>query len=124
MNLQQSLRVGICLYERGCICLDSLVLRVRYWGAGIAKRSYVTLYSIIRRLSLRLWSRGRQFRSFSSDAGSVSIISIHPPGSPPLDGFHFQYSSGNVGDHTVEPYSNCGLTSVLYDTDFRSLLWT
>ena len=28
------------------------------------------------------------------------------------------------GDHTVEAYSNFGLTSVLYATDFRSLLWT
>ena len=28
------------------------------------------------------------------------------------------------GDHTVEAYSNCGLTTVLYATDFRSLLWT
>ena len=43
---------------------DSLVFGVRYWDAGIATRPYVTLYSIIRRLSMRLWSRGRQFRSF------------------------------------------------------------
>ena len=28
------------------------------------------------------------------------------------------------GDHTVEAYSNCSLTSVLYAADFRSLLWT
>ena len=41
-----SLRVGIFLYESGCICLDSLVLRVRYRDAGIATRSYVTLYTI------------------------------------------------------------------------------
>ena len=26
--------MGIYLYERGCICLDSLVLRVRYWRGG------------------------------------------------------------------------------------------
>ena len=31
---------------------------------------------------------------------------------------------GGGGGHTVEAYSNCGLTSVLYATDFRSLLWT
>ena len=73
---------------------DEYVLRVRYWDAGIATRSYVTLYSIIRRLSIRLWSRGRQH---SSDAGSVTILSIHPPGSPPLDDFHFLYISGSVG---------------------------
>ena len=40
------------------MCLDSLVLRVRYLDAGIATRSYVTLYSIISRLSMRLWPRG------------------------------------------------------------------
>ena len=47
------------------MCLDSLVLRVRYWDAGIATRSYVTFYSIKRRLSMRIWSRGRQFKSFT-----------------------------------------------------------
>ena len=48
----------------------------------------------------------------SRDAGSVTIISIHPPGSSPFDGFHFLYISGSVGDHTVEAYSNCSLISV------------
>ena len=57
-------KMGICLYERGCMYLDSLVLRMRYWDAEIATRSYVTLYSITRRLSMRLLSRGRQFGSF------------------------------------------------------------
>ena len=27
------------------------------------------------------------------------------------------------GDHTVEAYSNCGRTKVLYAVDFRSLFW-
>ena len=61
----------------------------------------------------------------SSDVGSVVILSIRPPGGPSLDCFHFLYISGSVcmwGD-TVEAYSNCGLTSVLYATDFRFLLW-
>ena len=82
------------LYEKGCICLDSLVLRVGYWDAGIATRSHVTLYSIIRRLSMRFLSRRRQFRSFIM---AVTIISIHQHGSPPLDGFLFLYISGSVG---------------------------
>ena len=60
------------------------------------------------------------------------MMSIHPPGSPPLDGSHFLFISGSWGwsggggggvrAHTVEVYSNCSLISVLYATDFRSLL--
>ena len=46
--------------------LDSLRLGIRYSDAGIATRSYVTLYIIItRRLSMLLWSSGCQCR-FSS----------------------------------------------------------
>ena len=52
--------------------LDSQVLQVRYWDMGIATRSYVTLYSITRRLSMGLWSRERQFRSFNM----VEMISL------------------------------------------------
>ena len=47
------------------MCLDSLVLRVRYWDAGIATRLYETLYNITRWLSMRLWSRGHQLRSLN-----------------------------------------------------------
>ena len=63
--------------------LDSLRLGIRYSDAGIARRSYVTLYIITRLLSydvgvlgslhtrhiqgglsMRLWSSGRQSGSF------------------------------------------------------------
>ena len=44
--------------------LDSLRLGIRYSDAGIARRLYVTLYIVIRRLSMRLWSSGRQSNSF------------------------------------------------------------
>ena len=40
--------------------LDSLQLAIRYSVAGITTRSYVILYIITRRLSMRLWSSGRQ----------------------------------------------------------------
>ena len=59
-----------------------------------------------------------------SDAGSVVIVSMHQPGSPSLDCFHFLYISGSVSDHTVEAFSNYSLVSVLYAIDFRSSLWT
>ena len=41
------------------------VFRTRYSSAGIATRSYVTLYVIKSLLSMRRWSKGRQFRSFN-----------------------------------------------------------
>ena len=28
------------------------------------------------------------------------------------------------GDHTLEAYSNCGRTNLLYAVDFRALFWT
>ena len=64
-SLPTFLSVGICIYESGCMYLDSPVLRIRYWNVGITTRSYVTLYNIIRRLPMRLWPRERQFRSFN-----------------------------------------------------------
>ena len=33
-------------------------------------------------------------------------------------------SVAECGDHTVEAYSNCGCTKVLYAVYFRSLFWT
>ena len=42
--------------------LDSLRLGIRYSDAGIATRSYVTLYIITMLLSMRLWSSGRHCR--------------------------------------------------------------
>ena len=47
------------------MCRDALVFRTRKSDAGIATRSNVTLYIIMSRLSVRSWSKGRQFRSFS-----------------------------------------------------------
>ena len=45
--------------------LDSLRLGIRYSDAGIATKSYVTLYIITRQLSVPLWSSGRQCRFLS-----------------------------------------------------------
>ena len=42
---------------------DSLRFGIRYLYAGIATRSYVTLYNIIRRLSMRLLSCGCQMKT-------------------------------------------------------------
>ena len=47
------------------MCLNCFVFRVRYSGAGKATRSYVTLYIIRCQLSMRRWSKGRQFRLFN-----------------------------------------------------------
>ena len=58
--------------------LDSLRLGIRYSDAEIATRSYVTLYNIItRRLSMRLWSSGRQCR-FSSILVTLEVCGSHP----------------------------------------------
>ena len=46
----------MCLYESEYMYLDNLVLRVRYWDAGIASNSYVTFHSITRLLSMRFIS--------------------------------------------------------------------
>ena len=80
--------------------------RTRYSGGGIATMSYVTLYIIRRLLSMRRWSKGRQFRSFniaviSSNAGGVSKVSGCPPCSYSLDCFNFIYIFVMVG----VPYS-------------------
>ena len=48
------------------MCRDALVFRTRLSDAGIVTRSYVILYIITSRLSMRRWSKGRQFRSFSN----------------------------------------------------------
>ena len=55
----------ICLLAKERIRLDCLVFRTRYSGAGIATRSYVPLYIIKSLLSMRRWSKGRQYRSFN-----------------------------------------------------------
>ena len=55
--------------------LDSLRLGIRYSDAGIATRSYVTLYIITRRLSMRLWSSGRQCRFSSIFGHSILYVS-------------------------------------------------
>ena len=47
------------------MCLDNLVFHTRQSDAGIAMRSYVTLYIIMSQLSMQRWSKGPQFRSFS-----------------------------------------------------------
>ena len=41
------------------------MFRTSNLGAGIATRSYVALYIIKSLLSMRRWSKGRQFRSFN-----------------------------------------------------------
>ena len=57
--------------KSGRICLDNLVIRVRYCDVGIATRSNVTLYI---RLSMRLWSvGGGRVRLFMSCNITVSL---------------------------------------------------
>ena len=73
--------------------LDSLRLGIRYSDAGIATRSYVT-----RRLSMRLWSSGRQCR-FKSIL--VPVVTTGQPGSPALDRLDFVYVCSSVW----RPYS-------------------
>ena len=72
--------------------LDSLRLGIRYSDTGIAKRSYLTLYIITRRLSMRLWSSGRQCRFSSIFDHSILYV-----------------SAAVCGDQTVEAYPNCGI---------------
>ena len=54
--------VGICLYARGRLNFDYLRFGIRYSDAGIATRSYVTIYILTSRLSVRLWSCRCQLR--------------------------------------------------------------
>ena len=49
---------GVCVVMFWCFEQGRLM-------QGIATRSYVTLYIITSRLSMRRWSKGRQFRSFN-----------------------------------------------------------
>ena len=69
---------------------DSLRFGIRYSDAGIATRSYVTLYIITRRLSMRLWSMDASvgFRAFSHTWG-LRIVTTGPPGSPALNWLDF-----------------------------------
>ena len=84
--------------------MDCLVFRTRYSGAGIAKMSYVTLYIIKSLLSMRRWSKGRQFRSFNIAVTLevyLRIVSDYTPCSPSLNCFTFIYIFVVVG----VPYS-------------------
>ena len=60
-----NLSVWKWMYSKYVSWKPSITGEVPYWDAGSATRLYVTLYSITRRLSMRLCSRERQFRSFS-----------------------------------------------------------
>ena len=55
--------------------LNSLVLWVRYWDAGIATRPYVTLYSITRRLPMSRECHLDIQHGYA--AGSVVIVYIY-----------------------------------------------
>ena len=68
-------------------------------------RPYTTLQDGYLYMSL-VQGTPSQALQHGSGTGSVVIISIHPPGSPSLDCFHFLYISGSVcvggwGGHTV-----------------------
>ena len=84
--------LSIC--QRLNVCLDCLVFRAKYSGAGIATRSYVTLYIIRCLQSMRRWSKGRQY---SNNAGGIFIVSGCTPGSTSLDCFNFIYIFVVVG---------------------------
>ena len=84
-----------------------------------------------------LRSRVRQFRSFSIAVTlEVCLNNLYSPnwqpsfGQLPLSVYQWQCvcvgvgGRGGEGGDTVEAYSNFSLTSVLYATDFRSLLWS
>ena len=59
MDLSIGQRVNSCVWI--VLCFE----QGTYSGAGIATRSYVTLYIIKSLLSMRHCSKGRQFRSFN-----------------------------------------------------------
>ena len=57
-------------------------------------------------------------------ARCVPIVAGDPSSDSALHRFKFIISVAVCGDHTVEAYSNCWRTKVLYAVDFRSLLCT
>ena len=89
----------------------------------MATRSYVTLYIRTSRLSMRRLSKGRQFRSLSM---AVTLDMYRKSRVTHLAALRCTDSSllmsiAVCGDHTVEAYSNCGRTKVLYAVNFTSL---
>ena len=96
----------------------------RYSDAGIATRSYVTLYIITRHCLcvFGLVDASVGFRAFWLHlrfAGSHD----RPTRQPCIGLTRILYVSAVVcGDQTVEAYSSCGLMKVLYAVDFSSCL--
>ena len=91
------------------------MFRTSHSGAGIATRSYVTLIIIRSLLSVRRWSKGRQFTSFNI---AVTLEVYLKSLVAHLAAFLWTVSTLFIslswwGYHTVEAYSSCGLTGVL-----------
>ena len=85
---------------------------------GIATRLYVTLYNITRWLYMHLWSRACQCRKCNYSLYYTHLAALL------WTAFPVCISVAVWGYQIVEAYSDCGLTNVLYTTDFRSFLWT